>query len=99
MIKRFMVDLKRSLKCSSCGNEVSIQLLADITLNELVISGKCSHCGSSMQVNYNLIDNSTPSSASSSSASSSSTPEIVNIDDALFAPEIPSDTIRDLMEE
>ncbi|MBI5227135.1 hypothetical protein HY988_00975 [Candidatus Micrarchaeota archaeon] len=94
------MDLKRSLKCSSCGNEVSIQLLADINVNELVISGKCSHCGSSMQVNYNLIDSSSSSQSSSSSSSSSSgASEIVNIDESLFAPEIPSDTIRDLMEE
>lgn len=96
-----MTDLRRTIKCSSCGNEASITLSSELEMKELLIAGKCTRCGSSLQISYSLVaespSTSTPSSTTSSSSSSSG--DMVNLDETLFSPEIPSDTLRDLMEE
>ncbi len=99
-----MTDLRRTIKCSSCGNEASITLSSEMEMKELLVAGKCTRCGSSLQISYSLVgDSSTAStnasSSTTSSSSSSSSDGIPNLDDTLFTPEIPSDTLRDLMEE
>ncbi len=96
-----MTDLRRTIKCSSCGFEANVNITSELEMKELILSGKCSRCGSAMQINYSIVDaNAAPSQQSSSSSGSVSdqTP-LVNIDESLFTPEIPSDAIRDLMED
>jgi hypothetical protein len=96
-----MTDLRRTIKCSSCGFEANVNINSELDMRELILSGKCSRCGSAMQINYSIVDpnaSSQPSSSSSSSSSSDQAP-LVNIDESLFTPEIPSDAIRDLMED
>jgi hypothetical protein len=96
-----MTDLRRTIKCSSCGFEANVNISSELEMKELILSGKCSRCGSAMQINYSIVDaNAQPSqSSSSSSGSSSDQAPLVNIDESLFTPEIPSDAIRDLMED
>lgn len=96
-----MTDLRRTVKCSSCGYEANVNITSELDMKELILSGKCSRCGSAMQINYSIVDASASSSQSSQSSSSSSSSEapLVNIDESLFTPEIPSDAIRDLMED
>ncbi len=90
-----MTDLRRTIKCSNCGSEASISLTSELDLRELLVAGKCARCGATMQVSYGIIGESKPSQ---SGASSTGEP-VVNIDESLFTPEIPSDTLRDLMDE
>ena len=98
-----MTDLKRTIKCSSCGNESSISLSSELEMKELLIAGKCTRCGSSLQISYSLVADgsvSTGTSLSSTSSSSASPSDgMVNLDDTIFSPDIPSDTLKDLMEE
>ena len=89
-----MTDLKRTIKCSNCGNESSIMLSSELDLRELLVAGKCARCGAAMQVSYGIVGE-----KSQSSPQSSSSDMMVNIDESLFTPEIPSDTLRDLMED
>lgn len=92
-----MSDLKRSLKCSSCGSEASVYVSGGLELREVLIAGKCPSCGTAMQVNYTVIEREvraeqTPAEA----ASDTSTP---NLDDSLFSSDVPSDTLKDIMED
>ncbi len=89
-----MTDLRRTIKCSNCGNEASITLSSELDLRELLVAGKCSRCGATMQVSYGIIGESKPSQPGTSTSDN-----MVNIDESLFTPEIPSDTLRDLMDE
>lgn len=103
-----MTDLRRTIKCASCGSESSITLSSELEMKELLVAGKCARCGSSLQISYSLVgDNSTgslsgsTSGSSTGSSSSSSSGGMVNLDEALFGSqsEVESDTLRDLMEE
>lgn len=95
-----MTDIRRTIKCSSCGYEANVNVSSELEMRELILSGKCSRCGSAMQINYSVVDSNAPASSSSSSQSSGSDQApLVNIDESLFTPEIPSDAIRDLMED
>jgi hypothetical protein len=90
-----MTDLKRSIKCSNCGNEASIYLNSELEIKELLFAGKC-RCGNSMQVSYVILGDSPPSSSSIPKTESETSP-LINIDESLFTPEIPSDALKDLM--
>ncbi len=92
-----MTDLKRTVRCANCGNESSITLSSELDLRELLVAGKCSRCGASMQISYGIVGSS--QSSQSGMQASSSSDQMVNIDESLFTPEIPSDTLRDLMED
>jgi len=94
-----MTDLKRTLKCSNCGMEATISLGTELVVSELIFSGKCPKCGSSMQVTYSIVGGPAPVSGSQQQASAGQPSEMVNLDESLFPPEVPSDTIKDLMED
>lgn len=89
-----MTDLRRTIRCSNCGNEASIHLDSELELRELLVAGKCNRCGAAMQVSYGVIGESRQSQSQEQSSD-----QMVNIDESLFTPEIPSDTLRDLMED
>lgn len=94
------MDLKRTIKCSNCGNEASMQLSTEVELKELLISGKCTKCGSAMQITYSLVD--TQSQQQSTYSSTSSSNALPNLDESIFgsgSAEIESDTLKDLMED
>ncbi|MFN7991316.1 MAG: hypothetical protein U0R44_04125 [Candidatus Micrarchaeia archaeon] len=90
-----MTDLKRTIKCSNCGNEASITLSSELDLRELLVAGKCNRCGSSLQVSYGIVGEGQHGTRTQESGD----PMAVNIDESLFTPDIPSDTLRDLMED
>jgi hypothetical protein len=91
-----MTDLKRTIKCSNCGNEASIYLNSELEIKELLFAGKC-RCGSSMQISYTIVGESV--TAQVQPKTESGTEGLVNIEESLFTPEIQSDTLRDIMED
>jgi ribosomal protein L37E len=95
-----MVELRRTIRCSNCGNETNFYLSSELTLNELLVHGKCQRCGNSLQLNFNVIDQAGQKIEQGQAASASAEPSAVNLDETLFnePADIPSDTIRDLIE-
>ncbi len=98
-----MVELRRSIRCSNCGTETSFYLSSEMSLSELLVHGKCQRCGNSLQLNFNIIDQSGQTVKSDQPAASQapgSESQSVNLDETLFnePADIPSDTIRDLIE-
>jgi len=91
-----MTDLKRTIKCQNCGNESNIYINSDIEVKELQFAGKC-RCGSTLQISYSLVGETSQTPQAPSPVANEA--PIVNIDESLFTPEIPSDTLRDLMED
>ena len=91
-----MTDIKRTVKCSNCGVEATVTINSELEMSELILAGRCNRCGNSMQINYNVVEKTASTTAPASSTSSS---DVVNIDESLFTPDLPSDAIRDLMEE
>ena len=97
-----MAELRRTIKCSNCGNDTNFYLSSDLALSELLVHGKCSRCGNSLQLNFNIVDQqgakveAQPAASPQSQSSDSGT---VNLDETLFGePDVPSDTIKDLIE-
>lgn len=88
-----MSDLKRSLKCSQCGNESSIYVSGGLELREVLIAGKCPSCGTAMQVNYSVIEKEAPPVPQEQESS------MPSLDETIFGTEVPSDTLRDIMED
>ncbi|HID72536.1 TPA: hypothetical protein EYP38_01225 [Candidatus Micrarchaeota archaeon] len=94
------MDFKRTIKCSNCGNETTIYLNSELEMSELLLAGKCARCGNSLQLSFNIVSKeATESPSAEQSESSESSGPTVNLDDSIFTPDIPSDTIKDLMEE
>ncbi len=93
-----MVELKRTIKCSNCGTDVQFYLSTDMSITELVLHGRCQQCGNSLQVNFNIIESSSQTKPAIGSSGATDT-GMVNVDESLFEQEIPSNVIRDLMEE
>ena len=95
-----MADFKRTIKCSNCGNESSVYINSELDMSELIIAGKC-RCGSTMQVSYGIIANASSASVASTTSTGSASDNMVNLDDTIFGTpaEIPSDTLRSIMED
>ncbi len=93
-----MTDLKRTIRCSNCGNEASITLNSELEIKELQFSGKC-RCGSSLQISYSIVGDSASAVPGQPKSEAGSTEGLVNIEESLFTPEIPSDTLRDIMDD
>ena len=88
-----MTDLRRTVRCSNCGNEAVLQVSSGLDVKELVFAGKCAQCGSSVQVNYNIVGNNAEDEGISMPSDSS-----VDLDDELSS-DIPSDALKNLMGE
>jgi hypothetical protein len=89
-----MTDLKRTVRCSSCNAESTVTFNSELEVRELLFSGKC-RCGNSVQINYSIVGE----QVSAQAPSQADTSNLVNIDESLFTPDIPSDTLKDLMED
>lgn len=96
------MDLKRSIRCSNCGNESNVQISSDLDMKELLIAGKCSKCGCAMQINYTLVgENSEPNPLSHLSDQTDENP-LPDLDESLFGTtksEVDNDMLKDLMED
>jgi len=66
-----MADYKRSIKCSGCGNEITVYMNGNFDLHELSAAGKCPNCKNTIQVDFALVEKEAPASESSCSESSS----------------------------
>lgn len=96
-----MADFKRTIKCSNCGSESSIHINSELDMSELIVAGRC-RCGNTLQVSYSIVTSASAASiASTTSTGSSPSDSMVNLDDTIFgAPaEIPSDTLRSIMDD
>jgi hypothetical protein len=93
------MDFRRTVKCSNCAAEATFNVSSDLELKELVLSGKC-RCGSTIQATYNIVSQSgsPPYEPPKTPEPSGPSPEI-NIDESLFGADMPSDTLRDIMED
>jgi hypothetical protein len=94
------MDFRKSVKCSNCSAEAGFSVSSDLELKEIVIAGKC-RCGATLQATYNIVSPSgspPPYEPPKNPEPSSPTPDL-NLDESIFGTEIPSDTLRDLMEE
>ena len=67
---------------------------SDLEVREVMFAGKC-RCGSTLQVSYSLVGG----AHAAESQKTESSEGMINLDDTLFAPEMPSDTLRDIMED
>jgi hypothetical protein len=92
-----MTDLRRTVKCSNCNAESSVTFNSDLEVKELLFAGKC-RCGNSVQISYSIVGEQA-ASQSAPRAEPDITSGLVNIDESLFTPDIPSDTLKDLMED
>ncbi len=99
------MDLKRTIKCSNCGNESNVQITSDLDMKELLIAGKCTKCGSAMQINYTLVDSSSSQAnplSHLSTQSEDTSNALPNLDESLFgstSSDVDNDMLRDLMED
>jgi len=91
-----MTDVRRTVKCSNCGAESTVNINSELEMKELLLAGTCSRCGNSMQITYNIVEK---EASTSSTESRSSSEGMVNLDESLFSTETPSDNLKDLMEE
>jgi hypothetical protein len=94
------MDFRRTLKCSNCQGEASVNVSTDLELKEIVVAGKC-RCGSTLQATYNIVSPSgisPPYEPPKTPEPESPNPDL-NLDESIFGGDIPSDTLRDLMEE
>ena len=109
-----MTSLNRSMRCTSCATEANVSFSSELEIKELVISAECPKCGNSMQLNYQLIGSKQNANQNSSNATqtslfspTSSEPAATNDQFPMSAveevfstsEEIPSDTLKDLMED
>lgn len=88
-----MTDLRRTVRCSNCGYEATVSLSSDLEVREVMFAGKC-RCGSTLQVSYSLVGEQQQGMQKTEPSEG-----MVNLDETIFAPEMPSDTLRDIMED
>lgn len=97
------MDLKRTIKCSNCGNESNVQITSDLDMKELLLAGKCTKCGSAMQINYTLVDSSTSNTQQNPLSYLSNQQEestIPDLEETLFSQhDNDNDMLKDLMED
>ncbi len=95
------MDFRRTIKCSNCQGETSVSVSTELELKEIVVAGKC-RCGSTLQATYNVVSpgGAVPPYEPPKSPEPQSPEPGLNLDESIFGGnEIPSDTLRDLMEE
>ena len=102
-----MADYKRSIKCSGCGNEITVYMNGNFDLHELSASGKCPDCKSTIQVDFAIVEKQESETESVGSESSSEESDSPPMD--MFSStsetveekpeEETSDIVRDLMKD
>lgn len=103
-----MADYKRSIKCSGCGNEITVYMNGNFDLHELSASGKCPECKSTIQVDFAMVEKEEPAAESTVSESSDSPPMDMfsasgsveeNHEEEKSAEEETADLVKDLMKD
>lgn len=104
-----MADYKRSIKCSGCGNDITVYMNGNFDLTELSAVGKCPDCKSTIQLDFAMVEKPEDSAECSESESAEASPPM----DIFSAPEeqsepaeeetLPeeetSDIVKDLMKD
>ena len=93
-----MVELRRTIKCSNCSVETTFYLSTEATIHELLLHGKCSRCGNSLQINYHLVEPGQTAASSLQSSSQSGQTQSVNLDDILFGGNSESNSLKDIID-
>lgn len=89
-----MTDFKRTIRCSKCNVETPFSVSSDFEINEMSLMLKCK-CGNSIQINYIILEKETEKEIQKSTNLDFNA---FSLDESLLPPEIPSDTLRDLIE-
>jgi DNA-directed RNA polymerase subunit RPC12/RpoP len=55
-----MADYKRSIRCSGCGNEITVYMNGNFDLTELSAVGKCPDCRSTIQLDFAMVEKEAP---------------------------------------
>jgi|GEM_PF-1356219 len=51
-----MADYKRSIRCSGCGNEITVYMNGNFDLTQLSAVGKCPGCKSTIQLDFAMVE-------------------------------------------
>jgi len=93
-----MADYKRSIKCSGCGNEITVYMNGNFDLHELSASGKCPQCKNTIQVDFALVEKESSCDSSTSYEDSSSESSVESSAMDIFS-QSPSETTSTETEE
>ncbi|MEM4359241.1 MAG: hypothetical protein QXT45_01785 [Candidatus Bilamarchaeaceae archaeon] len=88
------MDLKRSIRCHGCGNELSFAFNGSLDLTQLSAVGKCPTCSRLIQIDFAVVEK----IERETTDTMSSTENFPNVEDALKTDEIPSGLLKNLME-
>ncbi len=91
------MEINKNIKCSNCGFETVVRMGSGLELKELHIAGKCPHCGNSLQLSYDIIKQEEPQQAYEPVEPAQENIGIMDLEKSLF--DLPSDTIKDIMED
>jgi len=104
-----MADYKRSIKCSGCGNEITVYMNGNFDLHELSASGKCPDCKSTIQVDFAMVPKEEPPAETETSESEAPPMDIFSQPPVESSESVPeeekspeeetSDIVRDLMKD
>ncbi len=103
-----MADYKRSIKCSGCGNEITVYMNGNFDLTELSAVGKCPDCKSTIQLDFAMVEKPEESVEETSEETSEPPPmdmfsqpqeESETVEEEKKPEEEASDIVRDLMKD
>ncbi len=55
-----MADYKRSIKCSGCGNDITVCMNGNFDLTQLSAVGRCQNCKTLIQLDFAIVEKATP---------------------------------------
>ncbi|MFH1222580.1 MAG: hypothetical protein V1492_05865 [Candidatus Micrarchaeota archaeon] len=92
------MELKRNVRCSGCGNEVSFIFSGNLDVQQMTAVGKCPTCGLLLQIDFAVVEKTpvappAPAVVSSESVASA----IPNLDEALSF-DVDNNTLKNIME-
>jgi hypothetical protein len=96
------MEFSRNIKCSNCGYETDVRVVSGLELSQLLIAGKCPECGNSLQLSYDIVRDQPEKKEQEPPqpvAPPTETGPSVSLDNSIFNPELPSDTIKDIMDD
>ncbi len=87
-----MTNINRIFKCIACFTEFPVSITTDLEISDFTIIAKCPKCGNSIQIHFGVIEQTQTNTQQQTTSP--------NLDDSIFiAPEMPSDEIKQLIEE
>ncbi len=88
-----MADYKRSIRCSGCGNEITVYMNGNFDLTQLSAVGKCPDCRGTIQLDFAMVEKEEPAEAPATEASSVSPMDMFSApDETEIAEEVSEET-------